>query len=120
MGQRQSFKSISISCLLAYKCLFVQIIPQTVQEIGKEKFAAMCSDSTGNTKKGHKIIHEEVQTIIDLGDCCHHIHNTIKDINRLLELREVSPVCSAHICHLKLAAIILDGFLSSSDGGVLQ
>ncbi|KAF8484534.1 ribonuclease H-like domain-containing protein [Russula ochroleuca] len=62
---------------------------KTVREIGKEKFAAVCSDSTGNTKKGRKTIHEEVRTIIDLGDCCHHIQNTIKDINKLSDLREM-------------------------------
>lgn len=52
----------------------------------------MCSNSTGNTKKGRKMIYEEVQTIINLGDCCHHIQNMIKDINKLPEFKEVSPI----------------------------
>ena len=58
--------------------------------IGVDRFAAMCSDSTGNTRRGRKDAQEALPTVLDLGDCCHHLQNTIKDINKLPEFKDVS------------------------------
>jgi hypothetical protein len=51
----------------------------------------MCSDSTGNTKCGHKDAQEVLTTILDLGDCCHYLQNTSGDINKLEEFKNVHP-----------------------------
>ena len=69
-----------------------------MKEIGISNFAGMCSNSTGNTKRGRKEAHEEVPTIIDLGDCCHRLHNTIKDVNKLPEFKSVSFVRNIADC----------------------
>jgi hypothetical protein len=62
---------------------------QTVESIGENRFSAMCSDSTGNTCLGRKKARDEFHRILDLGDCCHHMQNTIKDINKLSKFKEV-------------------------------
>jgi hypothetical protein len=62
---------------------------QTVESIGEDQFSAMCSDSTGNMCLGRKKAQDEFHRILDLGDCCHHMQNTIKDINKLSEFKEV-------------------------------
>jgi hypothetical protein len=54
----------------------------------------MCSDSTGNTKRGHKDAQEVFTTILDLGDCCHHLQNTAGDINKLEEFKDMCPSTS--------------------------
>jgi hypothetical protein len=64
---------------------------QTIREIGESRFSGMCLDSTGNTRQGRQEVHKLMPSkIMDLGDCCHHIHNTIKDINKLEEFKTVS------------------------------
>jgi hypothetical protein len=57
--------------------------------IGLAKAAAAVADNTGNTKKTRRGLREEVQTIIDLQDPCHLLHNTIKDIAALDYFKEV-------------------------------
>jgi hypothetical protein len=63
-----------------------------VESVGEDRFSTMCSDSTGNTKRGRKDAQEQLITILDLGDCCHHLQNTAGDINKLDEFKSVGPL----------------------------
>ena len=47
------------------------------------------SDSTGNTKAGQRKAVERFPTILDAGDCVHHIHLAIKDITNLPDFKSV-------------------------------
>ena len=46
-------------------------------------------DSTGNTKAGQRKAVEQFPTILDAGDCVHHIHLAIKDITNLPDFKSV-------------------------------
>lgn len=60
-----------------------------MNSVGPERFAAICSDNTGNTKKARRNIVEMFPTVLNLADICHHLANTAKDISRLVEFRKV-------------------------------
>lgn len=62
---------------------------QLICSIGPERFAAVCSDNTGNTKKARKNITERFPAIMNLADVCHHLANTAKDISKLPEFQKV-------------------------------
>ncbi|KAF8887470.1 ribonuclease H-like domain-containing protein, partial [Gymnopilus junonius] len=62
---------------------------QVVEEIGKANISLICSDSTGNTRLGRRKVNEDYPTILDTGDCVHHIHNTMKDISKLPEFQNM-------------------------------
>ena len=66
--------------------------------MGEDQFSTMCSDSTGNTKCGHKDSQEVLVTILDLGDCCHHLQNTASDINKVDEFKAVH--CSVSLSNM--------------------
>ncbi|KAJ6596567.1 hypothetical protein B0H10DRAFT_2167745 [Mycena sp. CBHHK59/15] len=51
--------------------------------IGPERFCAIGSDSTGNTKWAREGAADEIKTLLIVPDPCHHLSNTIKDIARL-------------------------------------
>jgi hypothetical protein len=55
-----------------------------------ERFAAICCDSTGNTRLCRELIQKEYPNIIVLGDICHHLSNTAKDIGKLEYFHSVS------------------------------
>jgi hypothetical protein len=63
---------------------------QVIKEIGPEKFCGISSDSTGNTRKARELVAKELPTIIIVPDCCHHLNNTVKDIQRLPYFSDVS------------------------------
>ena len=54
----------------------------------------ICSDSTSVTLNARHNINEDIPTIFDLHDPCHHLQNTIKDITKLPEF---SAVCFYHV-----------------------
>ncbi|KAI6043560.1 hypothetical protein EDC04DRAFT_2562532, partial [Pisolithus marmoratus] len=54
-----------------------------INEIGAEKWAAICSDSTAITKNSCREITAHIPTMLDFNDVCHHQHNTIKDVMKL-------------------------------------
>ncbi|KAF8240924.1 hypothetical protein L208DRAFT_1374171 [Tricholoma matsutake] len=56
---------------------------KTVKSVGEDQFSMMCSDSMGNTKRGCKDAQEVLVTILDLGNCCHHLQNMAGDIKNL-------------------------------------
>lgn len=62
---------------------------QTICSIGENNWAAACSDSTNVTKAAQRETVNIITTILDLCDAIHHLHNTIGDINKLLELKFV-------------------------------
>ncbi|KAG2345131.1 hypothetical protein BDR05DRAFT_947067 [Suillus weaverae] len=65
-------------------------IPQaiyTVRSVGEGNWGATCSDSTDVMKAGCCELVTIVGTMLDLCDAMHHLHNTIRDINKLLKLK---------------------------------
>ena len=57
--------------------------------IGWERFAAVVTDSTGNTKLFRELLVLDIPTIINFPDCVHFISNTIKDITKLTYFQPV-------------------------------
>ncbi|CDO73916.1 hypothetical protein BN946_scf185016.g73 [Trametes cinnabarina] len=63
---------------------------QTIMEaVGIERFSGICSDSAGNTRKARAILAKQIAGLLALPDCCHHLHNTAKDITKLPEFKEL-------------------------------
>jgi hypothetical protein len=54
-----------------------------IDEIGRPRFAAIGSDSTGNTKWAREGVVDDIPTMLICPDCCHHLSNTIGDITKL-------------------------------------
>ncbi|KAI0327039.1 hypothetical protein GY45DRAFT_1257848 [Cubamyces sp. BRFM 1775] len=66
-----------------------KLILEVMQRVGVDNFSAICSDNTGNTRKARDLLVRELPAILNLLDCCHHLHNTSKDITRLSDFNEV-------------------------------
>ncbi|KAJ6576299.1 hypothetical protein B0H10DRAFT_2199108 [Mycena sp. CBHHK59/15] len=60
-----------------------KILLEVIRQIGPERFCAIGSDSTGNTKWAREGAADEIKTLLIVPDPCHHLSNTIKDITRL-------------------------------------
>ncbi len=58
--------------------------------VGVERFTGLCSDNTGNTRKARELLAKEFPFLMNLLDCCHHLHNTAKDITNLPDFKGVS------------------------------
>lgn len=65
-----------------------------MDSVGIERFSGVCSDSAGNTRKARQLLAEEIPGLLDLPDCCHHLHNTAKDITKLGEFKGVRTLTS--------------------------
>ncbi|OJT07823.1 hypothetical protein TRAPUB_1283 [Trametes pubescens] len=63
------------------------ILLDVMESVGVERFSGVCSDSAGNTRKARQLLASEVPGLIDMPDCCHHLHNTAKDITKLSEFK---------------------------------
>ncbi|TFK52817.1 hypothetical protein OE88DRAFT_1606346, partial [Heliocybe sulcata] len=74
-------------------------VKKSIDRVGADRFVAVCSDNTGNTKAARRLLTNEVDTIQDLQDCCHHIHNTIKNISDLSEFKPMLSMVKAIIKH---------------------
>ena len=61
--------------------------------IGRENFAGISSDSTGNTKLAREIVAEAMPCIIILPDVCHLLNNTAKDIAKIPFFQDVGLQC---------------------------
>ncbi|KAK0220637.1 ribonuclease H-like domain-containing protein [Armillaria fumosa] len=85
--------------LLFLYVLLVLIMNQGIRDIGEDNFSGLCSDSMGNTKKGKSLAKEIVTAIITLPDCCHHLHNTIKEIPKLPEFQKMMKLLKDTIKH---------------------
>ncbi|KAI0690473.1 hypothetical protein BC835DRAFT_1417763 [Cytidiella melzeri] len=93
----------------------------SIHEIGVEKIAATCSDSTIVTLKTRAEITQEIPTIVDLRDCCHHLHGIIGKITKLP--RFVAPLANlkkivAHFSKSTFSKAMLQ--LEDSDGHKLS
>ncbi|KAH9856359.1 ribonuclease H-like domain-containing protein, partial [Lenzites betulinus] len=64
------------------------VIVEVIQRVGPERFSGVCSDNTGNTRKARELLVQSLPAIVNLLDCCHHLHNTSKDITQLSDFKE--------------------------------
>jgi hypothetical protein len=70
-----------------------RLLLRTMDLIGRLRFSGISGDSTGNTKLGRALTCEEVATIINLPDVCHHTGLACKDIGKLPIFKEVHNFC---------------------------
>jgi len=56
------------------------MIYKVMDHVGRERFAGICSDSTGNTKLARELVADAVPGLIILADPCHHLNNLVKDL----------------------------------------
>ncbi|KAK0207382.1 hypothetical protein IW262DRAFT_1302855 [Armillaria fumosa] len=73
-----------------------------IRDIGEDNFSGLCSDSMGNAKKGKSLTKEIIMAIITLPDCCHHLHNTIKEIPKLPEFQKMMKLLKDTTKHFNL------------------
>ncbi|KAJ3725292.1 ribonuclease H-like domain-containing protein [Lentinula raphanica] len=66
-----------------------EFILNSMDLVGRQHFGAVCSDDTGNTRKGRYNTKNQVTSILNLRDACHFIHNMSKDITNLPEFVEM-------------------------------
>lgn len=59
---------------------------------GPSKFASVISDDTGNVRKGRHLFAEENQSVFNLRDGIHAVHNTIEEVSGLEPFKEVSYI----------------------------
>lgn len=78
---------------------------KTINEIGAEKWAAVCSDSTAVTKNSRKEIVMCIPTMLDFNNVCHHLHNTIKNITTLECFRWMISLLKAIVKHFSKSTI---------------
>ncbi|TBU55402.1 ribonuclease H-like domain-containing protein [Dichomitus squalens] len=64
-----------------------KLIFEIMSEIGIERFSGICSDNTGNTRKARELLAKSIPGLINMLDCCHHLHNTSKDITNLSDFK---------------------------------
>ena len=76
---------------------------QTIKDVGFERTAAVCSDSTAVTMKARKDIFGERPIIEDLRDVCHFIHGVVRKISALPEFVKVSLLLVN--CTIRMALI---------------
>ncbi|KAJ7756553.1 ribonuclease H-like domain-containing protein, partial [Mycena metata] len=60
-----------------------KVLMQVIKQIGPERFAAIGSDSTGNTKWARESVVDEIPTFLIVPDPCHHLSNGVKEITGL-------------------------------------
>jgi hypothetical protein len=60
-----------------------------MQRIGLGRFAAITSDSTGNTKLARELTIKQAPFILNLPDPVHHTANTIRNIVQMDHFEEV-------------------------------
>ncbi|TDL14241.1 hypothetical protein BD410DRAFT_734381 [Rickenella mellea] len=58
----------------------VDMLLEIMDRVGRERFAGVCSDSTGNTKGCRRELCRLVPTLINLPDPAHHTNLAVKDI----------------------------------------
>lgn len=63
---------------------------QVIDDIGAEKFSVVTPGSAGNSCFTHELLGEKYLWIIVLGDVCHHMNHTAKDITSLSAFTEAN------------------------------
>jgi hypothetical protein len=85
-----------------------------MESIGIERFIAISTDNTGNTRVAREILASRLPNILNLPDPIHHLNNTLKDISaltyftivrhfgsyRLLLIKKIDY--TTHACHHSL------------------
>ncbi|KAG9077835.1 hypothetical protein FS749_010224, partial [Ceratobasidium sp. UAMH 11750] len=74
---------------------YFEEIKKIIDEIGYLLFSGISCDNTGNTTLARELIHATYPTIIILADPCHQLHNSVKDICKLIYFVECISRCSA-------------------------
>ncbi|KAG2365392.1 hypothetical protein BDR07DRAFT_1374352 [Suillus spraguei] len=77
----------------------------TIYDVGEDKWAAICSDSTAVTKNAQCDVVNTIPTILDLCDTCHHLHNTIKNVTQLPEFEQMLSLLKPIIKHFSKSTI---------------
>lgn len=49
----------------------------------------MVSDNTGNTRAGRRLAAEAMPSVLNLADCIHALHNTMKEMSAINYFKEV-------------------------------
>lgn len=70
-----------------------------MDHIGRFRFAAVTSDSTGNTKVARRLLCESVPTLLNCPDPIHHINLLIKDICKLEYFQGTIHIISKTMTH---------------------
>lgn len=65
-----------------------------MDSIGRERFASMGCDSTGNTKLARELAQVVVETVLIIPDPNHHLSLTIKDICKITYFVDARPSLS--------------------------
>ncbi|KAI0643696.1 ribonuclease H-like domain-containing protein [Trametes meyenii] len=65
----------------------MNVVYEVMLKVGIERFSGICSDNTGNTRKARELLVRKIPTMLNLLDCCHHLHNTAKDVTKLSEFQ---------------------------------
>ncbi|KAJ6573317.1 ribonuclease H-like domain-containing protein, partial [Mycena sp. CBHHK59/15] len=86
------------------------LILEVMDLIGRQHFASLGSDSTGNTKLGRELVQADVATVLIVPDPCHHLSNTIKDIciGKMRTTITYFSHSTYSATHLKALRVILD------------
>jgi hypothetical protein len=67
-----------------------QMVLKAVDLLGRNHFAGVTSDNTGNTRVARQILCAEIKTLIQVPDICHHLNLLCKDITQLQMFSGVS------------------------------
>ncbi len=68
-----------------------------MDSIGRGRFSAVVSDSTGNTRLHRELLTIEIPTLLNLPDIVHFINNTLKDIIQLPYFKKLILITRAVI-----------------------
>jgi hypothetical protein len=69
------------------------VLSEVVEKIGPWCFLGVCSDNTGNTRKGRRLLCDRYPHIVNMADPCHKLNLLIQDIANLKEFETVSEYC---------------------------
>lgn len=63
--------------------------------MGVDRFSAISSDNTGNTRKAREIVTTACPKIMNFPDPMHHLNNTVKDFAKLSDVAKPIKTCAA-------------------------
>ncbi|KAF9549384.1 hypothetical protein CPC08DRAFT_648213 [Agrocybe pediades] len=78
---------------------------KTVDVIGHDRWSALCSDNTAVTRAARRDMVENIPTLLDIWDCVHHLHNTIKDITNLPSFKPAIQTLKSVIKHFSKSSL---------------
>ncbi|KAG2337516.1 hypothetical protein BDR05DRAFT_842673, partial [Suillus weaverae] len=60
-----------------------QMVLRAIDLVGRNHFAGVTSDNTGNTRVARRLLCAEIKTLIQVPDICHHLNLLCKDLIQL-------------------------------------